>query len=139
MNSYLHHIDLQTVRFSSVEVTARTTWTFAEISDREGLTEVVEISCGEDTRLVASLIEEFGVSLEGVAILDESDVSEILGLGIYILQRHRLIATAVSALRTIVTSLQCRHLSMNIAQFLGQKIPQSVPLYANINRSFSAD
>ncbi len=60
MNSYLHHIDLQTVRFSSVEVTARTTWTFAEISDREGLTEVVEISCGEDTRLVASLIEDSG-------------------------------------------------------------------------------
>lgn len=135
MSNYIPQIYLQTVRFSSVYVTSRTTWTFVEISDREGLTEVVEISCGEDTRAVASLIEEFVVSLDGAAILDESDVTEILGMGAYILKRHRIIATAVSALRTIVTSLQCRHKSMSIAQSLGQNIPESVPLYANINRS----
>ena len=51
-------VTLVAVEFTSVKVTERTTWTFAEFLDEDGLKSVTEITCGDDTSRTAGLLPE---------------------------------------------------------------------------------
>ena len=49
---------LKSIQFSSIDVTTRTTWVFAEIFDAEGISEVVEITSGNNSNAVAKTLRE---------------------------------------------------------------------------------
>jgi galactonate dehydratase len=132
-------IYLDSASFTSVPVTTRTEWTFAEITDSEGITEVVEITSGENTRPVAALIGDMLASLKDIQIPDESQLSDLLGLESSQLQGNQIPTTALSALRTAVSCLQARHQAVSLTEALGGTPRVSVQLYANINRSLLGD
>ncbi len=127
-------INLIGVNFSSVEVTERTTWTFAEFSDKEGVTELVEITWRNDARCVGDLLVQFLGALGGQDIEDESTIEAMLGVDPNELQTHQSLAASVSALRTGIEGLQAQHEGISLTEALGGVSQESVPLYANINR-----
>ena len=143
MTNPLPPICLSSAKFTSIEATSHTTWTFVEISDTEGFTEVVEIGSnramigpsGHTTKSIASLIAESVESLKTIKILEESDIPAMLGLEPLTLQISPNLATVVSALRTAMICLQAKHMSMSLAEALGGGRVESIPVYANINRS----
>jgi galactonate dehydratase len=53
-------IRLKQIEFISVEVSKRTEWTFAEITDVDGITSVVEFTAGDTTREVVTITEALG-------------------------------------------------------------------------------
>ena len=128
-------IYLDSASFTSVPVTTRTEWTFAEIMDREGVTEVVEITSGGNTRQVAALMVEMLTYLNGTQIPDESQLSNLLGLESSQFQGDQILTNVLSALRTAVSCIQARHQSVSLTEALGGTSKVSVQLYANINRS----
>ena len=131
-------IRLQSLRFGSIKVTERTDWTFAEVSDGSA-TEVVEITCGVSTvRVIEHLRESFQV-LTGKCIGHESEIAEALGIKAPQLQNDRSLATAISCFRSAVTGLQARQDGVGLITALGGEPNDSVPVYANINRSLLGD
>jgi galactonate dehydratase len=132
-------IYLDSASFTSVPVTSRTEWTFAEITDSEGVTEVVEITSGENTKQVAALIVELLTSLKGTQIPDESQLSNLIGPESSQFQGGQILTTALSALRTAIRCLQARHQALSLTEALGGTPRVSVQLYANINRSLLGD
>lgn len=128
-------IRIDYVRFSSVNVTDHTEWTFAELSDTQGAETVVELSCGEGTGRAVALFAEIAATLKGKEIVDESSMVEVLGLNPSQLRKDRPLATSVSALRTALVSLQAYRDGVSLTEALEGEVRHSVPLYANINRS----
>lgn len=127
-------INLIGVSFSSVEVTERTTWTFAEFYDREGAKELVEITWRNDARRVGDLLVQSLSTLVGQDIVDESAIEPMLAFDPNELQTNQSLAAAVSALRTSIVGLQAKHEGISLTEALGGVPQSSVPLYANINR-----
>ncbi len=127
-------IRLQTIRFCSIDVTERTRWAFAEISDGNAA-ELVEITCGGSTGRVIEHLRESFQALKGAGIESESEVQEALGIETFQLQSDRPVATAVSCLRSAITGLQARRNGVGLIRALGGEPKDSVPVYANINRS----
>ena len=101
-------IQLAEVEFASVRVTERTTWTFAELSDREGRTSLVEVTCGDETPDAVAALAEYVAVLKGRDIPDESGVAGSLRLNVSAIQARRPLASAVSALRTAIVVLQAQ-------------------------------
>ena len=128
-------IQLAEVEFASVSVTERTTWTFAELSDSEGRTALVEVTCGDETPDAVAALAEYVTVLKGRDIPDESGVAGSLGLSVSAIQARRPLASAVSALRTAVVVLQAQSNGISLTEQLGGSVRDSVELYANINRS----
>jgi hypothetical protein len=95
---------IQTIRFCSVDVTERTRWTFAELSDGSA-TELVEITCGGSTGRVIELLREAVQVLRSTSVERESDVADALGIETIQLQSDRSLATAVSCIRSGITGL----------------------------------
>ena len=127
-------IQLKTLKFHSVSVTERTEWTFAELSDGAA-SYLVEITSGGSTNRVVELLTEMLLRLQKNSISDELDVARTLGLDPAELQQNQVLALTVSALRTAVVGLQACHSGMGLTKSLGGEPKESVPLYANINRS----
>ena len=69
---------LESIRFSSIDVTTRTTWVFAEIFDAEGISEVVEITSGNNSNVVAKTLREMVNNIKGVSISGESEPQSLL-------------------------------------------------------------
>ncbi|MFQ6028683.1 MAG: mandelate racemase/muconate lactonizing enzyme family protein, partial [Dehalococcoidia bacterium] len=130
---------LHSLRFTSVPVTARTEWVFAEITDDSGLTEVIEITSGKDSPRVIELVTSMVSQLRDQEVAGETEIPALLGLKTAALQRDRPLATALSALRTALIGLQARHQGVSLVVALGGAAQESIPLYANINRSLLGD
>ena len=128
-------IQLAEVEFASVSVTERTTWTFAELSDSEGRTALVELTCGDETPDAVAALAEYVAVLKGRNIPDESGVAGSLGLSVSAIRARRPLASAVSALRTAIVVLQAQSNRISLTEQLGGSVQDSVELYANINRS----
>ena len=124
---------LDKVVFSSVTVTDRTEWTFAEIVDSQGEGALVELTRGIHTPKVVTLLADSIDALRGQPIDDESVLSAALSVTFAGLQADPDMATAVSALRTAVVELQAKERGLSVAEFLGGPSGESVELYANIN------
>ena len=125
---------IQTIRFCSVDVTERTRWTFAELSDGSN-TELVEITCGGSTGRVIELLREAVQVLKSTGVEHENDIAGVLGIKTQQLQNDRPLATAVSCIRSGITGLQARQDGIDLISALGGEHTDSVQLYANINRS----
>ena len=69
---------------------------------------------------------------------DESEVEGLLELVRDNLRRDHVLGTAVSGLRTAVAQLGAMRAGVGLTEFLGGEPVESVPLYANINRSLFA-
>ncbi len=125
-------------KFASVVVTPNTTWTFVVISDGEGNSTTVEITAGAYSQSVAGTLADMVSELRGEDVADESEVEALLELDADDLRRDHVSATAVSGLRTAVTQLGATRAEVGLTEFLGGERGESVPLYANINRSLFA-
>jgi len=135
----MNPVILESIRFSSIDVTTRTTWVFAEIFDAEGISEVVEVTSGNNSNAVAKIIREMVNNIKGVSISGESELQSLLILTTKALETDTVLATAMSALRTSISCFQARYESISLTEHLGGTIKDKVPLYANINRSLLGD
>ncbi len=129
---------LDRVEFAAVDVTPRTTWTFARMWDAAGAPAEVEITCAELTPRVAELVSAAAAHLRSSPIATEADVPRLLDWDERELRRDLARATAVSALRTGASILQAVRSGVSLTEALGGGLPQSVQLYANINRGLFA-
>ena len=129
---------LNRVFFSSVTVTDRIEWTFAEIVDSRGESALVELTCGVHTPEVMTLLADSIDTLRGQPIDDESTLAASLSITLAEAQADPALATAVSALRTAAVELQAKESGLGVARFLGGPPGESVELYANINRGLFA-
>ena len=125
-------------RFASVVATANSTWTFAVISDGEGNSTTVEITAGGGSRNVADALAGMVSELRSEDVQDESQAERLLGLTAADLRRDKVSATAMSGLRNAVAQLSAMRAGVSLAESLGAERAESVPLYANINRSLFA-
>ena len=130
-----HPISLRKVEYASVRATDWTEWVFAELHDDQGMSALVEITCGDVTGDVVTALTGLLSELEGAEITDESRVAELLGLPLYRLHTDVVLATALSALRTAIVDIQSCREGVSMTEALGGVPRDSVPLYANINRS----
>ncbi len=125
-------------KFASVVVTADSTWTFAVISDGEGNSTTVETTAGDASRAAAGTLADLVSELRDEDIGDEADVEGLLELSQDDLRKDNVLGTAVSGLRTAVAQLGAMRAGVGLTEFLGGEPVESVPLYANINRSLFA-
>lgn len=125
-------------KFASVVVTTNSTWTFAVISDGEGNSTTVEITAGDNSRAVAGTLADLVSELQDEDIRGEAEAEGLLELSSDDLRRDNVLGTAVSGLRTAVTQLGAMRAGVGLTEFLGGEPVESVPLYANINRSLFA-
>ena len=125
----LHHVD-----FAAIDVTPRTTWTFARLWDSEGIAAEVEVTAGEATDEVVSRVSRAVAVLSDALIAEESDIPIMLDVEGHSLRTNLADATAISALRTAIVLLQALKSGVSLCEVLGGQAPSSIPLYANINR-----
>ena len=125
-------------KFASVVVTADSTWTFAVLSDGEGNSTTVELTAGPDSRAVGGTLADLVSELDSENVSDESQIEVTLELSSADLRRNRVLATAVSGLRTAISQLGAMRADVGLMEYLGGEAVESVPLYANINRSLFA-
>ena len=130
-----HPIRLGKVEYASVRATDWTEWVFAELYDDQGMSALVEITCGDVAGNVVAELTGIVAELDDAEIVDESRVTELLGVPLYRLRTDIVLATAVSAVRTAIVDIQSRRKGISITEALGGKPRDSVPVYANINRS----
>ena len=126
-------IKLKSVKFALVHVTKYTTWHFAVVNDSENYSTVVELTKGESSPSVASLLSQMIEGLIDKEIKDESVVEGLLGTDCTRDGRTDT-AAALSALRTAVTQLQALQNNIPLSELLGRRINKSIEVYANINR-----
>jgi len=111
---------------------------FAVFADTEGVVTPVEITLGELSKRVAKSVANAVARLSASEIGYESEIESALGLDVNALRTDRIIATAVSALRTAVAQIDSQHNRQSLTEALGGVGAASVELYANINRSLFA-
>ena len=135
------------VVFSAVSVRGGSEWVFVEVSDPDGCTGTAEISGPKATTEVPQKLAILAANLRGVPVSDEATIPDMLGLSVGSLRRNRVLATAVSGLRSAVLDAQARRAGVSLAEYLvgvlspskaGSR-PRAVELYANINRSMRPD
>jgi galactonate dehydratase len=124
--------------FTSVTVTNRTVWTFADFVNGDGDRTTVEITGGDSIRNVArdlaAMVERIGEQ----DIDSEEEIESLLGLSLDQLSVNRVMATAVSGLRSAFVQLQAQSSNVSLTEALGGEAADSVQLYANINRGLFA-
>ncbi|MDP6421371.1 MAG: mandelate racemase/muconate lactonizing enzyme family protein [SAR202 cluster bacterium] len=126
------------VDFVAIEATQRTTWVFAVFTDAEGVATPVEITLGESSQRVAKSVSNAVARLGVLEIDSESEIESTLGLDRSVLRADRVMATAVSALRTAVVQIGAQRDQQSLTEALSGVGASSVELYANINRSLFA-
>lgn len=126
---------LELAHFSSIEVTPRTTWVFAEIYDNHGASQVVEITSRSNAKQVSTYIRDMIDNVKGVKISHDSDLENLLGLDPQKIRSEVQLTIALSAIRTATVCLQSQYNSSNLTELLSGTRRNQVPLYANINRS----
>ena len=130
---------LARLRFVVVRANQYSEWVHAEITDAAGAQTVVEVTLGDRSAAVVELLTEAWTRLEGVSIEHESDVPALLRISNAELRVDLVSATAVSALRSAIVQLQAAGNDVSLTEELGGERRESVPLYANINRSLFGD
>ena len=127
-------VRIESVSFAVVEVTARTTWTFAGFRDVGGLETLVEITSGDNTKAVVATLFEAVTTLSTRELSSEADVLPSLGLTAVDVTGKQALEMAVSALRTATAQLQATRSGQSLTRFLGGEDVESILLYANVNR-----
>lgn len=107
------------VRFAGVSVTEKTTWTFVEAYDGDGLRGAAEITCGAATAQAARLMAELAARLGQCDIADDGDIEGLLGLAAADMQADIALATAVSAIRSAACDLLAQKRGISLTEWLG--------------------
>lgn len=128
-------VKFHSLEFVAFPATVRTEWVHALFRDDNGIVSLVEImKTGSRGNAVKYLVE--GIEkIRGVSIKREEDIPDLLGLVDENIRVELDLACAVSALRTAVTQFQSEYRGISLTQALGGELCESIPLYANINRS----
>ena len=106
--------------------------------NEDGARTTVEITGGDSIRNVArdlaAMVERIGER----NIDSEEDIESLLGLSVDQLSVNRVMATAVSGLRSAFVQLQAQSSNVSLTEAPGGETTDSVQLYANINRGLFA-
>ena len=128
-------VRLQSVEFAAIVVTPWTEWAFARFRAVGGAFADLEIAAnGAVVRMISEQVE----ALKGTTIAGEADLPRMLNVDVCRLRQDLTLATALSALRTGVSIIRAIDSGSTLAESLGGETPNSVPLYANINRGLFA-
>lgn len=130
---------LSEVVFSSVPVRGGREWVFAEVSDREGFTGVAELTGPDASTIVAKAFAQIANEMKGEAIREEADVLRLAQLSTAVLERDRVLATAISGLRNAILDALAQRANVSLTEYLGGQPKATVELYGNINRSMLSD
>lgn len=123
------------ITFAAVTATPHSEWTFAELRDAEGTAVLVELTCGAETARAASLLADLVSALSGRDDVDETTPDDALGLDSARIAEDRALAAAVSALRSAIVIARAARNGVSLRREVGGGAdPNSVPLYANVNR-----
>ena len=129
-----------TVKFHSLEfiiypATIRTEWVHALFRDKNGVISLVELmKTGSRGDAIKHLVEGIN-KIRGKTVNREDNIPDLLGLTDEKIQSELGLACAVSALRTATTQFQSEYKGKSLTEELGGESSESIPLYANINRS----
>ena len=123
------------ITFAAVTATPHSEWTFAEIRDADGVAALVELTCGAETARAVSLLADLVSALAGRDDVDETTPDAALGLDSARMAGDRALAATVSALRSAIVIGRAARNGVSLRRQLGGGAgPNSVPLYANVNR-----
>ncbi len=117
--------------FSSIPVRADTHWYFVEVSDPDGVTGVAEFTHGKRSMATAQTMAEMADEIRGEPIENEASLPATLGLSLALLQSDRVIAAAVTALRSAVLDGQAQRAGVSLHEMLAvdeSDVPNSVEL-----------
>ncbi len=124
--------------FSSLPVRGGTHWYFLEVSDPDGYTGVAEFTSGDRSLEVARTIAGLADEIRGVAIASDTDLPYALDVSQALLERDRVLAAAMSALRSAMLDAQAQRAGVPMWELLNPAAADGsspVRLYGNINRS----
>ncbi len=123
------------VTLAAVTATRHSEWTFAELRDADGISALVELTCGAETTRAVSLLADLVSALAGRDDVDETTPDAALGLDSTRIAGDRALAAAVSALRSAIVIARAAREGVSLRRALGgEQDARSVPLYANVNR-----
>ena len=128
-------VSLRSVEFASVPVSEATEWTFAIITNEDGLTGLSEITTGAHTENAVDRVTEYVSALSGKSIPNEQALHGLLGITVNEAQASRPIATALSAVRSAIIEIEAIRRNDPLGQILNNRTVESVELYANVNRA----
>ncbi len=117
--------------YTSVAVNRRTEWTFVEVRDEQGITAVVETTCGRD---VTGALSRLMAAVERRPIEDESNLAGMAGVEPEQARQSMALATAVSALRSALVDIRAQRDGVSLTEAMGGRRVGAVQLYANVNR-----
>lgn len=129
----VNRVSISGVEPRAIQVSARTTWVFVAIRDRDGLQGLGEATLEGQSDEVVAAIQRYGQSLVGQGFLQISEavrwvmarLDDSAGL---------VEASALSAIEQALQDLIARVRGERLADALGAVVRNPVPMYANINR-----
>ena len=119
------------IAFAWVAANGTKSWSFAEITDANGVTVTVECLGVRPDDGSHGVLNEFVEKLRGVPVHNDEGIERSLGLTKV---EARANSRAVSALATAVVEFQCRYSGWSMTEALGGKAKERQLLYANLNR-----
>lgn len=123
---------IESARWLSLRITPKTCWSFIELEDRAGRVGVGEATLGGREAAMAQVFEHRKKDVVGL---------EIAAVDLVPLRRAAGSLpefAVVSALDQAVHDLRAQLAGMSVAQALGGRRRESVPVYANINRGIAS-
>ncbi|SVC83022.1 uncharacterized protein METZ01_LOCUS335876, partial [marine metagenome] len=123
--------------FVRVYVTARTSWYFVIVTDKDQVETVVEFTKGEKSLEVAAMIQAMLERIGKANIKSEKSIHELLGIKNPIDGRS-IKAAAISAIRSAFSHIEALKRGVPLVEYLGGEFRQRIPLYGNINRALFA-
>lgn len=119
------------IEFAWVPANGTKSWSFAEITDSNGETIVVECLSLKPGDGSGEAFGEFMERLRGVRVSGDGDIERLLGLT---REEGKANSRVVSALATAVVEFQCRYAGRGMTEALGGEAKERQLLYANLNR-----
>ncbi len=121
--------------FAAVTATPHSEWTFAELRAADGVAALIELTSGAETARAVSLLADLVSALADRDDVDETTPDSALGLDSARIAEDRALAAAASALRSAIVIARAARNGVSLRRELGGGAgPNSVPLYANVNR-----
>ena len=146
----LHKSDIwwepASLEFQEIHIRGNTNWTTILMGDSDGVFGQGEITSTQLDGSVASLTARLANRMRGVRIESDDDVLRLLSIDPADLEHDQKLATAVSAIRCVVSDALSQRAAMSLVAYLRYtsdmhtaELQDSVELYANINRSLLPD
>lgn len=130
-------VKFDSVEFGWVPASSVKSWSFALIRDTDGLPIVVEFQNSKPDDPRVAIFAQLVGKLRGLAVEDDSQVAELLGITVEQAAADADYSRSLSALSTAVIEFQCQYKQISMTAALGGTPQPSQQLYANVNRFLS--